>query len=142
MCKYGNEENICPTGCKCMQETKPMFAVGDKVYSLVHGQGVVDGCHSVNPKWKTMRVKFGEMVDWYWPNGKYHSNGEQVLFHDKPTIIPAKKKVKKYVWAFRQIGGLVGLSDMYSEAYVTSKYRDDWCDGAVKLPWTEIEVEE
>lgn len=86
-----------------------MFKVGDTVYSLVRDQnGIVVAIHDSGDL--PMRVFFeaqfgmGDGHVLYTKDGRYLPNGGQVLFHGKPTIIPPKRKVTKYCWAYLMPG--------------------------------------
>lgn len=136
---------MCKCTGKCESEAcvnhashkEPQFKVGDRVYSLVSGWGIVEN-HS---KSKFVLVRHSPTRITYYDqtgNAWNESEGEQVLFHDKPTIIPAKKKVKKWIWAFRNSHGHTDTTMYHVKTY--SPIAGDAF--AVKLPWTEIEEEE
>lgn len=82
-----------------------MFEVGDKVYCIIRDQeGVVT--HINKSMTFPVSVAFPESVEKsfhgiYTLTGQCCVNGGQVLFHGKPTIIPPRRKIKKYLWAYQ-----------------------------------------
>lgn len=126
----------CTLHCSCdYRLEKPQFKVGDKVYSLINGWGfITDISYCIRvAKTMTSPSSIGYHLD-----GSYFTDGSVVLYHNKPTIIPAKKKVKKWRFAYQ-----TGSRGVCSETYYTEEEAKSWePKQSVKLPWTEIEVEE
>lgn len=124
---------------------KPMFAVGDKVYSLAYGPGTVvprRGQSKRNPAILVdhMAVDGQCFGMHYHVDGRLFVDGDQVLFHDKPTITIPKRKVKKWKWAYKASSG-TQVTSLYYTDYEKGVYIgvNEWGFNAVKLPWTEIE---
>lgn len=141
-CIDGRLNNCCKMqDGVCKLESQ--FKVGDRVYSLIRGKGTVisvdQTCIRVSAE-QTNNASVG--ISWYNLDGTWFGPdySEVVLFHDKPTIIPAKPKIKKWNWAY---------TTKYGQHFVTyTKYStlvdlDDYCNidraKMMKLPWTEIE---
>lgn len=88
-----------------MSTTFETAKVGDKVWSLFSGWGVITTMSPDNTYW--LRVKYGiGKFDWYTMDGKYHpSNINQTLFWDEVEIVAPHKPLpdlpvdtKVYVW--------------------------------------------
>ena len=81
--------------CNCQPE--PKFKVGDRVYSPSFGWGIVL-CWTPNNRY--VRIDDGTRREAFFgfEDGRIWSGGEVMLFHDKPTIIPAKtwNSTRKY----------------------------------------------
>lgn len=120
--------------------------VGDKVYSLIHGEGFIEDIkefeNNVYPICVSFRRKhptIGFTLD-----GKSQSNAENpILFWYKPQIIEQKRKVKKevtYYLAFIQ-GCVKG--NIYVEVSYYPEYFDDaQVIGEIERYTRIIEVEE
>lgn len=139
MCRCIGEEGIC-AGCqKYKAIVEPKFKVGDKVYSLAHGVGEVTRINHPSGREDHVQVYclITQKAQYFTKDGvEGYSWGPVSLFHDKPTIIPAKRKVKKWKWVYEnpKEKGTTLFTEFQSE-------KND-SDGCIKLPWTEIEVEE
>ena len=140
-----NNKCLCNCG-KCsttIQESK--FKVGDKVYSPIFGWGAVKTVGN------TTHIIATQSRDnwWFDIDGRLEGSGEVLLFHDKPTITPAKKKVKKWRWAYTC--GMKGCLEACAKgditrAHYTEKEVENWviygkAKEIARLPWTEIEVD-
>lgn len=134
MCKC---KAFCDGRCSMIDdasEPTPLFKVGDKVYSTMCGWGNV-----TNPKVGVkVEVTFVEqnIRYYFFQDGRFAAAGDICLFHDKPTIIPAKKKVRKWYWAYQYGAGFAYTNRPMSEKeslLVTSG------KNKIALPWTEIE---
>lgn len=143
MKKCCSPDTCCGKAHDCDAEPKPepQFKVGNMVFSLINGW--VEVTH----QYPDGSIQVGGWV--YTSKGAWTEKGMQILFHDKPTIIPAKRKVKKWRWAHLHSGMAKGsvISSHYSEKDVVhqcSSLDKNVIIGEtiVKLPWTEIEVEE
>lgn len=121
--------------CTCNEEkSKPLFSIGDKVYSSINGWGVVVGFNFGMIKVSPDR---GGSTWNYRPDGSFCVDGDVTLFHDQPTVIAPKKKIKKWRWAYRHAG-----KDLITYSYKSEEEMKIWdktINPAVKLPWTEIE---
>lgn len=143
MCKCG-----CAIGDECVPEyCNPNFKMGDKVYSPIYGYGVVTNVYPDNIDVCFTRAKTST---WFLSNGKKDEAGDVVLFHGKPTIIPPKKKVKKWLWAFHWNGMEMPLittkhksaKEMQAQVDSDRIRAQGGYKAFVALRWTEIEVEE
>ena len=167
MCKCGNRlepiVKYCDApGCRTSHETS-QFQMGDMVYSPMFGWGGVRVWQHCN-----YYVQFTDgngIHDVYFDeaDGRYYSCGEVMLFHDKPTIVPAKKfhdkptivpakkMVKKWTWAYETRG--IGMSPTTSCAHFSTRCYQSFeklkeyhnninIVAGIRLPWTEVEEEE
>jgi len=84
-----------------------------------------------------------DLIDWdsdgfiYVETGREYPVSKQDLFADDWKINRPAKLVKKWKWAIRW-----KYVDKITEDIYTEKEADTPCEDAVKLPWTQIEVEE
>lgn len=132
--------------CSCGQE--PLFKIGDKVYSLTHGWGKITYT-DIKPNEIEVCHDFGSGYSYYpgysyyQPDGRVIPNGNIVLFHDKPTIIPPKKKVKKWRWVFKNMIGNIFVSQdiikYLTEEEAVKESINRGYTHKLKILWTEIE---
>lgn len=137
--------------CNCMEKhtcNNPIlnpdatqFKLGDRVYSLVQGWGKVTHVYSKG----IIDVRSEDhQSHWYSAEGKLGGAGLPILFHDKPTIVPPKKKVKKWLWAYgkKMTAHITPVHYTEKEFLETVRRNCDVKTQVMFLPWTEIEVDE
>ena len=114
-----------------------MFEVGDKVRAFGVDGVVVSITYSGD---YPVEVEF-TLLDMDKRTDSFDKNGKYMKWHKEPTLVlveKAKKKVKKYLFAFKDVYGVWSISQrLYSEseaASISTLYQ--------RLDQTMVEVEE
>lgn len=118
---------------------KDTFKIGDRVYVIGYGIGMI---YNMNHSTITVQSDCTKFIRMYTLDGFPLQGGcEQVVFHDKPTIIPPKRKIKKFRVVYESFAKKepVVSTSYYSDVEINEFHK---ITKTTKLPWTEIEVEE